>query len=206
VPQSLTVNISTEVMCDRTIALALVDEKACCHPDVEALIWKVIDIPAGGLFEASFDLSGEFGITVSKGSSTYMSRGVNRIGALTKISNRNQTLIINNPEFGSRGNKQDIRVHNASDSAFDLSIGVLGCNKTFEPVLRRKSLPPGGDFMSGFHSLTLRAYFVEADTAVSSLVAESGEFASVSLSSLKAQGAVTVEVCDYPGQFKARMI
>ncbi|EJD52186.1 hypothetical protein AURDEDRAFT_111620 [Auricularia subglabra TFB-10046 SS5] len=188
----------------RTVALALVDDEYCGGEDIDVLIWKIVHITPGGFCEV-YEFTGEFGVAVQKYSSTYYSRSVNRLGSLTRITNRGSTVIIHNPEHICDRSRQ-MRIRNESDDYLDVSIGVVTCEKVFQPLIRHRELPIDEELVTGFSSLSLKAFFIEPGTEECSL--ETGQFGAIPLdtlgSSVKSR-VVKIDMHERNGKFRAVM-
>jgi len=198
--RTASVSIESSFECDRTIGLAIVDNQLV-NPHLEPLFWRIEHVPAGCQFEVRHQLSGEFGIRIAPVGycgTSYTAQRVNRLGTTTTVTDNYSALQIHQPVVSSQGNKYDVKVHNASRHAIEVTVGLIGCHGSFEPILRCRELPPNDTMVAMFPNPKLVAYFVDPETGSFAPLAESGEFASSHLFSHKKTN-VSVELSDKTG-------
>ncbi|KZV93504.1 hypothetical protein EXIGLDRAFT_835686 [Exidia glandulosa HHB12029] len=199
---SFSVSISSNISIERTIALALVDEQSCGNGGLEVVVWQIVDVPVGP-FADVFEFSGTFGIVVQKCNSTYYAKSVNRIGALTRITNRGSTIVIHNPEYLCGDGSKQMRILNETDEPLDVSIGVVTCEKAFHPLLRHRELDCDEEILTSFSSLSLKMFFIPTDTKVCTF--ETGQFGAISLDALVSskRNVVNIDLHESHGKFRA---
>ncbi|EJD52185.1 hypothetical protein AURDEDRAFT_181703 [Auricularia subglabra TFB-10046 SS5] len=204
-----TASLSIESTCayERTVAFAIVNCQLV-NPDLEPLLWKVEHIPANCTFEVEHHFSGEYGIRVSPVGYcgvSYTAQRINRLGTTTVISDSKfSALQIHSPVVSSAGNKHDIRVVNESQHAVEVTIGLIGCNGSFEPILRCGELPANDVLTAQFPNPKLVAYFVDCNTKAHTALVESGEFASTPLFAPK-KSHTRVRLSDKVGGYKFKL-
>ncbi|KZV93505.1 hypothetical protein EXIGLDRAFT_717107 [Exidia glandulosa HHB12029] len=208
-PLARTSALTIESSCayERTVAFAVVDCQLV-NPDLEPLLWKVEHIPANCTFEVEHHFTGEFGIRVSPVGFcgvSYTAQRINRLGTTTVISDTKfSALQIHNPVASSTGNRYDIKVANESQHAVEVTIGIIGCNGSFEPILRCNELASNDVMTAQFPNPKLVAYFVDCSTAPHTALVESGEFASTPLFAPKKSHS-RIRLSDKVGGYKFKL-